>query len=107
MLKQKALSIAVSVVMLNSAYISMASAGTNQIPSMEKMWEMIQLQQRQIDALKRENKQLSGQVEVASEMAEKASTTAVSKDGDSDVSIGGYGELHYNNLDSKNEVDFG
>ncbi len=83
-------------------------------PSAEEMWQIIQEQQKQIEALKEQLeatnekvKETDEKVDVAGEMIEQAESK-VSKAASwaEDTQIGGYGELHYNNLDSKEEVDF-
>ena len=83
-------------------------------PSAEEMWQIIQEQQKQIEALKEQLeatnekvKETDEKVDVAGEMIEQAESK-VSKAASwaENTQIGGYGELHYNNLDSKEEVDF-
>lgn len=54
--------------------------------------------QEQIDALEQKINLLSEQLESQGTMGQHA--------GSGTTSIGGYGELHYNNLDSKKEIDF-
>jgi hypothetical protein len=77
------------------------------MPSAEEMWEIIQQQQREIEALKRGQKENSEKAEAAVEVAEESKTaTSGSASWAEKTQIGGYGELHYNNLDSKNEIDF-
>ncbi len=73
-------------------------------PSQEEMWEIIQKQQQEIEALKTDQK--------ATEEKAEAAVVAVEENSQSDsgllnnTQIGGYGELHYNNLDSKKQIDF-
>lgn len=83
-------------------------------PSAEEMWKIIQQQQEQIEALKKQLEttnerveETDQKVEVAGEMIEQAESR-VSKAASwaERTQVGGYGELHYNNLDSKEEVDF-
>ncbi|MEW6166828.1 MAG: porin [Pseudomonadota bacterium] len=73
--------------------------------------EAIQRLQRQIDALKQQlaeqqkqsreqSEAQQARLEALAEQAEKGAERA------SKVTLGGYGELHYNNLDSKREIDF-
>lgn len=72
--------------------------------------QQIDILQSQIDELKSQVEANSTKVEEASETAEVAiesverSRSLVSTS--SGVSIGGYGELHYNNLDSGSKIDF-
>jgi hypothetical protein len=78
------------------------------------MWQIIQEQQKQIEALKQQLeatnqkvKETDEKVEVAGEMIEEAgSKVPTAASWAEKTKIGGYGELHYNNLDSKEEVDF-
>ena len=107
-----------------------AIAEDTNLPSREELWEMIQMQQKQIEALQ-SNAQLQDQkivqtetkvektvkkVEKTAEIAEQTQETVASIDTTSikpasgngwwdRTSIGGYGELHYNggNVD---EIDF-
>jgi hypothetical protein len=85
-----------------------------EMPGMEEMWRIIQEQQAEIEALKNQQKATAQQAADADEKAEAAvvavedaATTTGSGTLLSDrTSIGGYGEMHYNNLDSKKEIDF-
>lgn len=93
-------------------------------PSMEEIWAVVQLQQAKIDKLEaeltssqhrleeaqlrlsRQNELQQDQIaetEVAIEQAVSAIESTMQ--GSSDSTFGGYGELHYNNLDSKDEID--
>ncbi|HED17581.1 MAG TPA: hypothetical protein ENI64_12310, partial [Gammaproteobacteria bacterium] len=88
-------------------------------PDLQTMWKMMQQQQVEIQTLKAENKRLSEKVDMAGDMAEEAiktrpevqhaaahdtpepGSTSVHKTHGANMqktSIGGYGELHYNNL---------
>ena len=88
-------------------------------PTVEELWEIIQKQQAEIEALKKQQQDTAQQAAEADEKAEAAvvaveETVAADTDegGWTDrMSIGGYGELHYNNInndgiDDKNEIDF-
>ncbi len=92
---------------LFSAAISM-SANAAETPSLDEMWKNQQQQQQQIEKLKKENKQLSEQLEVSMEVAEKKDDKMGHGHGaKGSTSIGGYGELHYNNIkDKDDEIDF-
>jgi hypothetical protein len=74
------------------------------LPSQEEMWKIIQQQQQEIEALKSDQK--------ATDEKAEAAVVAVEESSQSDsgllknTQIGGYGELHYNNLDSKKQIDF-
>jgi len=89
------------------------------MPSAEQMWEIIQQQQREIEALKAGQKSNAEKVEATAEKveatAEVLESTAEAGQGGhpaagsrwaENTQVGGYGELHYNNLDSKDEIDF-
>jgi hypothetical protein len=97
-------------------FISLGTAAElpREMPSMEEMWRIIQEQQAEIEALKNQQKETAQQAADADEKAE-AAVVAVEESTSSagygtllsdKTSIGGYGELHYNNLDSKEEIDF-
>jgi hypothetical protein len=90
------------------------AAAADDLPSREEMWNIIQQQQKQIEALQKSqqttqqqaeeaNQKAEAAVEVAEESQQTASTAASWAE---NTQIGGYGELHYNNLDSKEEIDF-
>jgi uncharacterized coiled-coil protein SlyX len=95
-----------------------AAAAADQTPSMAEMWEVIQQQQATIDALKKQlaeqNQQVQNdQQQLAEEVEAQQEAIAVVADAveqksapASRVKIGGYGELHYNNLDSGDAFDF-
>ncbi len=99
-------------------------------PTLEQMWQMLQAQQKEIQRLKRRNKQLERQLDATTNKVssairrapaahqghhantQPASTRPISSMGKKAMfsgrktTVGGYGELHYNNLDSKKEIDF-
>lgn len=79
-----------------------------QMPSAEEMWEIIQQQQREIEALKQGQERNSEKTEATAEALEQRAAAPATGGGSTwdDTQIGGYGELHYNNLDSKEEIDF-
>jgi len=84
-----------------------ASAAATEMPSQEEMWEIIQQQQREIEALKAGQKENTEKVEAVVDVAEESQKTASgAASWTENTQIGGYGELHYNNLDSKKEIDF-
>jgi hypothetical protein len=88
-------------------------------PTIEQLWEIIQAQQAEINALKQEQAATADQALAADEKAEAAvvaveeSATRSAGAGNwaDRTTIGGYGELHYNNLDGsggakdKKEID--
>ncbi len=83
-------------------------------PSKEDMWEMIQLQQQQIKQLQHQLQMNNLQLK-QTEIKIEATAVALEEGNDSLASIaqwanktkiGGYGELHYNNLDEgSNQID--
>jgi hypothetical protein len=74
------------------------------------MWRIIQQQQAQIEALQHQLSETSRQVEETDEKVEVAGQMieagSVARADERDTHVGGYGELHYNNLDSGDEIDF-
>lgn len=90
-------------------------------PSVEELWNLVQEQQRTIEALQNRLDQTEKKLALTEHAAQDAGQRV---DAVADVveaienlppvaarerqstHIGGYGELHYNNIDSKNEVDF-
>jgi len=88
-------------------------------PSIEELWKIIQDQQAEIDALKRQQQETAKQASAADDKAEAAVVavedsrheTAATGNWTDKTSIGGYAELHYNNLDGsgsakdKKEID--
>ena len=96
-----------------------ATAADKAAPTIEQLWEIIQKQQAEIDALKNQQQNTAKQAADADEKAEAAvvaieesgSATSAKSSWADRTTIGGYGELHYNNInndgiDDKNEIDF-
>ena len=83
-------------------------------PTVEEMWQIIQRQQAEIDALRAEIGQTRQQVDATDDKVEATGefveTLAVSTSKPSRTNIGGYGELHYTQLDADagdvDEIDF-
>lgn len=89
-------------------------------PSVEELWAVIQTQQKEIEQLKAQQKSTDQKVEDATQKVqatsetveqtaqavEQAQKTASKPSWVDKTKVGGYGELHYNNLESKNEIDF-
>mgnify|MGYP001820469472 FL=1 len=113
-MKQTRIAAVVIAALLLSAGSAIAATPANKMPSMEEMWQIIQEQQAEIEALKKQQQSTAKQVadvdekaEAAVEAAEEAGTATASAGNWADkTSIGGYGEMHYNNTDSKEEIDF-
>jgi hypothetical protein len=80
-------------------------------PSIEELWRIIQAQQAEIETLKQQQAQTEQKANAADEKAEAAvvavEETAGSGSGNwaEKTTIGGYGELHYNNLDGSGGAD--
>ncbi len=115
--------------LLASSLLLAMSSAHSATPSNEAMWEMMQEMKQQMADIQQQNQQLKAQNEqlkdkvdatekVAKEandavvaVAEVAEESAKSSFG-ANTTIGGYGELHYNNLEDKNtgadkdEIDF-
>ena len=89
------------------------SAEANSRPSLDEMWELIQKQQAEINSLKKGLSENDAKTESAFVAVEEVTSGPAAKLAEwaSKTSIGGYGELHYNNhssdnsADSKNEFD--
>jgi len=85
-------------------------------PSAEEMWEIIQQQQEQISTLKEQlsnNDSRISETEIIAEATISAvEQISLAPAASSKTTLGGYGEVHYNNLEKddgigdKNEVDF-
>ncbi len=103
--------IACAVALLAPVTVSAES----QAPSVEELWKIIQAQQKEIEALKRQQQATDQKAVAADEKAEAAvvavesGATAATASGSwmDRTSIGGYGELHYNNVEGDDdEIDF-
>lgn len=91
--------------------LSVGAAGQDAPASVEELWQIVQRQQAEIDELKRQLGQTREEVAVADDKA-AATEAKLEATGDfldsldlesgpfAGTSIGGYGELHYNNLDA-------
>ena len=104
---------------LMACLLPLTVSAADKAPTIEELWTIIQKQQAEIEALKSQQQDTAKQAAEADEKAE-AAVVAVedSSSGKSSQSswadkttIGGYGELHYNNInndgiDDKNEIDF-
>lgn len=90
------------------------TAAQAKMPSAEEMWQVIQEQQKQIKALKNQITRTDKKTEAVADSLDEAIEHKTSSVGTGNgwwdkTSIGGYGELHYNNrLDSSgnDEIDF-
>jgi len=104
--------------LLAASITTATAASAAQLPTPEQMWEIIQSQQKEIEALKKGQQDNAKQAADADEKAEAAvvaveETSTGSRGNWADrTTIGGYGELHYNNIDATDpandykEIDF-
>ena len=108
---------------LTGAFLLAATAGHAQTAptTIEELWEIVQRQQAEIDELREALGEAREEVAAANDRivetearvdatGDYVETLAVADSGASDTSIGGYGELHYNNVSSdagdEKEIDF-
>ncbi len=92
-----------------STGVLVSSVSAEPLPSREEMWEIIQRQQKQIDALKNKQQEIDQKADAVTDVVEQQQAS-ISDSGSSDgwwkdTQIGGYGEVHYNGGD-KDEIDF-
>ena len=84
------------------------------VPSLDEVWAIVQKQQAEIEALRAELNatranvaESEARIEATGDVVE---SFAIADTGISDTSIGGYGELHYNNINADSgdseEIDF-
>ncbi|WP_345292675.1 porin [Kangiella marina] len=71
-------------------------------PTNEELRQLIDAQQKEINELKESVKKADKKAEASVEAAEKSMNNSAS----SKLSFGGYGELHYNNIEDKESIDF-
>ena len=96
--------------------LNITAAAQAATPSAEEMWEIIQQQQEQISTLKEQlsnNDSRLSETEIIAEATISAvEQISLAPAASSKTTLGGYGEVHYNNLKKddgsgdKNEVDF-
>ena len=104
---------------LLACLLPLSVIAADKAPTIEELWEIIQKQQAEIEALKSQQQDTAKQAADADEKAEAAvvaveDSTSGKSAGASwadKTTIGGYGELHYNNInndgiDDKKEIDF-
>ncbi|WP_223671182.1 porin [Kangiella shandongensis] len=71
-------------------------------PTNQELLDLIKSQQKEIENLKKSVEEADEKAEASVEAAEKTMSNAA----DSKLSFGGYGELHYNNIEDKESIDF-
>ena len=91
--------------------VSSSTAYSQGLPSREEMWRTIQQQQRQLEALQSKGRGTERKVEEntkAVEAAVEAAETSAGTGWWNRTSLGGYGELHYNNgvRGDRDQMDF-
>lgn len=103
---------------LSMVFLTNAQPSFAEIPSVEEMWKIIQQQQQVIKQLQQKLEKTDEKVEIAEKKVEETieeveaaaeafETVQTSTAGSSwfgRTSIGGYGELHYNNLSDDNDM---
>jgi hypothetical protein len=104
-----------SLLAMAIAVLPMAASGAEEMPTMEEMWEIIQDQQRQISELKNGAQITEVKVEATADALEQVASSDIStlSQWTEKTVFGGYGEMHYNNLENqldggksdKNELD--
>ncbi|NND68320.1 MAG: porin [Halioglobus sp.] len=95
---------------LLSSQAMAATATAAAAPSMEEMWELLQQQQAEIAELKQRLAATDEEVQMTTEMVEATATLveeggmsgSLASEWASKTSLGGYGEMHYNNLEDQN-----
>ncbi len=93
--------------------LPLAGHAGSTMPSAEEMWEIIQNQQKEIEALKRQQQATDRKAVTADEKAEAAVAAMENGTGGAATrsswadrtQIGGYGELHYNNIDASDPAN--
>lgn len=115
----KPITLLLALIILPLAATNVFADNAPTTPSIEQLWEIIQAQQDEINALKRKQTATAATASAADEKAEAAvvaveesvSQTSSSGTWADRTTIGGYGEMHYNNLEGsggssdKNEID--
>ncbi len=90
------------------------SPKSEDVPDSTRLWQIVQQQQHTIETLQKELRELKNRLDSTAkhveaqednlqQMAEAVEDTVPAA---AQTSLGGYGELHYNNTDSGNKVDF-
>lgn len=105
-----------------------AAAAASEMPDMAEMWSIIQKQQQAIESLEQKLRDSDSRLQQTDDRVESNSAglaeteirvtetrqhlemaadmiDSIAVSDNRQTSIGGYGELHYNNLDSGNEID--
>ena len=100
---------------LGFAVLASTAPAAAQTPDIDQIWEIVQQQQREIAELKARLADADAQLAVADKKIEATGEyldTVALTTSDTKTNIGGYGELHYNNLNATDstldseEIDF-
>ena len=104
-----------SLLALAITALPMAANAAEEMPTMQEMWQIIQDQQRQINQLKNGAQITEVKVEATADALEQVVSSDISNlsQWTEKTTFGGYGEMHYNNLENqldggnsdKNELD--
>ncbi len=93
--------------------LAMPATQAADVPTPEEMWKIIQEQQKEIERLRNKLEHTEQKVEATGEMLEQTETQVSKTPSWTErTKIGGYGELHYNNLENDtrdttfDQVDF-
>ena len=93
-----------------TSLISAEEIASTKMPTAEQMWQIIQQQQLELQKLRGVQQETDAKVEATAEAIDTSSLASVAE-WVNDTSFGGYGEMHYNNLDDqtgnadKDEID--
>jgi len=82
-----------------AAGLCLTSTAQAETPSLEQLWQLVKDQQAEIEALKSQIKDNDIKTEATISAVEQFTVTPVKT---SKTKIGGYGEVHYNNLENDN-----
>ncbi|MDX1499625.1 MAG: porin [Woeseiaceae bacterium] len=110
-----------TAVLVAGSTLWLPAVAQDRTPTVDELWAIVQAQQAEIEALRSEVREAREQAAAAESQAEEADakveatgdyleTLAVADGGRDRVSIGAYGELHYNQIESdagdSEEIDF-
>ncbi|WP_126456662.1 porin [Sulfuriflexus mobilis] len=94
-----------SIVLTALTTTGLVHAAAGPAPTIEELWTVIQAQQKQLEALKAKAQQTEEKVEATGEILEQQVASSGGHGGSGKTTIGGYGELHYNNLEAGDGTD--
>ena len=94
-MKTKAITIAIASILSSSAVYAAE-------PTTQELLDILKKQQAQIEELEQQVKKSDEKVDASVSIIEDS----LSKSAASNTTIGGYGELHYNNIENEESIDF-